>query len=196
MRLWLTDGDPEAWAVDQCTASRANAPNPEEAIAQCLAFGTDPSFGGFNANGEQIVNADDTLYARNEDARSTNIAPDLISSLGTRYRWGTGMVGLDGMLQSGFGDEATNRGSRLGAGVRAKQGLASGQFWMGGRVSVYDWADPLRPDRDATSFTYVVAPEYRPADFARIRVEWEHSMNRLVGQRMRIMGWVSTQVGF
>jgi len=66
---------------------------------------------------------------------------------------------------------------------------------LGGRASVYNWHDPLREDRDATSFGYVVAPEYFPIDQTRLRVEWEHNMNRLVGQRFRIVGLVGVQVG-
>ena len=90
----------------------------------------------------------------------------------------------------------------VGLGIRAlvalipALALAGGMFWLGGRVSVYDWTDPTRDDRDATSFGYVVSPEYRPADLAKIRVEWEHDMNRLVGQRFRVLGLVSFRLGF
>jgi len=190
-RLWLTDGDPDSWAVDQCTS---NDPNPV-AVDQCLGFGLNSSFGGVDANGDPRGDGNDADFTREEANRGTTMAPDLISNLGTRYRWGTGMVGFDGMLQTGFGDEDTNRGRRFGGALRAKQSLGGGMFWMGGRVSAYDWHDPLRPDRDATSFGYVVAPEYVPADFTRIRVEWEHNMNRLVGQRFRLLGMVSMKVG-
>ena len=50
---------------------------------------------------------------------------------------------------------------------RSKQALAARAFWLGARVSLYDWEDPLRVNRDATSFTYVVGPEYRYDDVAK-----------------------------
>ncbi len=179
-RLWLTDGDPASWASAHCAFYN---PDPA-AIEQCLRFGIDPSNEGAGP-----------VFARNEDNRTTVLAPDLLANLGARYSWGTGLVGLDGSLQTGFGDEASNRGGVVGGVLRGQQGIAGELFVMGGRVSVYRWEDPLRPDRDATSFGYVVAPEYRPATFARVRVEWEHDINRLVGQRMRLLGLVSMNVG-
>jgi hypothetical protein len=192
VRLWLTDGDPASWGREQCVA---NDPDPV-AVENCLLYGLDPSFGGVDQDGNPVPAGNDAAFARNEDNRGTVIAPDLISNAGARYRWGTGMVGFRGMLQAGFGDDASNRGRRFGGDVMAKQALAGEVFWLGGRVSAYDWADPLRPERDATSFGYVVAPEYHPADFARLRIEWEHDMNALVGQRFRLLGVVSMNVGF
>jgi hypothetical protein len=58
-------------------------------------------------------------------------------------------------------------------------------------VSLWDWSDALRPDRDATSFGYVLGAGLTPGPnfFARSRlgVELEHDMNRLVGQRFRAL---------
>ena len=51
--------------------------------------------------------------------------------------------------------------------------------------------DPLRPDRDATSFAYVLGAGWRPVDLADVKVEFEHDMNRLVGQRYRIVGMLN-----
>jgi hypothetical protein len=106
------------------------------------------------------------------------------------------MVGFDGDLQTGVGDETVNRGHRGGATLQARQALARDMLWLGGSVSAHDWADPLRPDRSATSFGYVVAPEYAPVKPARVRLEWEHDMNRLVGQRFRVLALVSVDVGW
>jgi hypothetical protein len=188
VRMWLTDGSPDNWAAEQCAA---NNPDPI-AVQNCLALGLDSSSSAVDADGLPLTA--DTAFSRVEDNRSTAVAPDLLSNVGARYRWGTGEVGFRGMLQAGFGDEDSNRGRRMGGGLSAKQSVADDAFWMGGRVSLYDWNDPLRPDRDATSFGYVLAPEYRPADFAKFRVEWEHDMNRLVGQRFRLLGLVSMKV--
>ncbi|HHH28523.1 MAG TPA: hypothetical protein ENK57_09275 [Polyangiaceae bacterium] len=199
-RLWITDGDPESYALDQCTYMLTGqvGGNPDPvALQRCIQYGIEPGVGGIDpATGAPQPSGRDAEYSRLDEARTTVIAPDLLGNLGARYTWGNGMVGLDSMVQTGFGDVATNRGRRVGGALRAKQALAGGMFWLGGRVSVYDWTDPSRDDRDATSFGYVVAPEYRPADLARIRVEWEHNMNRLVGQRFRLLGLVTFRLGF
>ena len=199
-RLWITDGDPDSYALDQCTYMLTGqvGGNPDPlALQRCIQYGIEPGVAGFDpSTGAPSPSGRDAEFSRLDEARTTVVAPDLLGNLGARYNWGNGMVGLDSMVQTGFGGVATNRGRRVGGGLRAKQALAGGMFWLGGRVSVYDWTDPTRDDRDATSFGYVVSPEYRPADLAKIRVEWEHDMNRLVGQRFRVLGLVSFRLGF
>ena len=191
-RLWLTDGDPESWAVSQCAANNSDP----AAIDNCIRYGLDPSTGGIDPGSGQVQPAGaDGVFSRQEASRSTALATDLLASVGSRYRWGSGMVGIDGNLETGVGDETTNRGHRGGATLSARQALAAGRLWVGGRLSAYDWADPTRPDRDATSFAYVLAPEYAPVEQARLRLEWEHDMNRLVGHRFRLLGLVSVNVG-
>jgi hypothetical protein len=58
-------------------------------------------------------------------------------------------------------------------------------------LSLWDWSDALRPDRDATSFGYVLGAGVTPGPnfFARSRFgfELEHEMNRVVGQRFRAL---------
>ncbi len=61
-------------------------------------------------------------------------------------------------------------------------------------MSLYNWEDPLRPDRGATSFGYVLGAGYRPGEVADFKIEWEHDMNRLVGQRFRVVGLVNLRV--
>ncbi|MEZ4440302.1 MAG: hypothetical protein R3B72_14490 [Polyangiaceae bacterium] len=197
-RLWLTDGDPTTWAQEQCTfmLSQSGGTPTQEAIQRCIDFGIETGFGGVDADGNPIPSGADAAFTQDEQARSTTIAPDLLGNLGARYDWGNGMVGLDSMVQTGFGGDASNRGRQVGGTIRAKQGFAGGVFWLGGRVSTYNWTDPTRADRDATSFGYVVAPEVRPVDFTRIRVEWEHNMNRLVGQRFRLLGYLTLRLDF
>ncbi|RLB48177.1 MAG: hypothetical protein DRI90_25615 [Deltaproteobacteria bacterium] len=178
VRLWVAEGDPEGWALAECTAAGGG----QAAIDTCLAMGTDPSAGS------------DGTFAREEDNRDATIAPDLLANLGAGYRWSNGNVGLSGVLQNGFGDVDSHRGRMVGGVLTARQALDGGTLWVGGRLSTTNWEDPLRPARDATSFGYVVAPEYWPAGFARMRVQWEHDMNRLVGQRFRVLGLVSLRV--
>lgn len=177
-RLWMADGDPETYAQAQCTA---NSTNPVQ-IQQCLDFGIDPS------------NGNDEAFSRDEANRQTTIAPDLLGNVGARYRWSNGYVGGDAMLETGFGDEATNRGNRYGGGFYGKQDVVGGLFWIGARVNGYHWNDPTRQGRDATSFGYVVAPELLPWEYTKFRVEWQHDTNRLVGQRFRMMGYITLRV--
>ena len=181
-RLWIADGDPDEYATAQCTAL---ADGNQTNLNNCLQLGLDPSAGR------------DEEFARAQENRDAQMAPDLLGNLGARYRWGTGEAGVRSMLQTGFGDAATNRGRRTGGRLTGKQLLASGGagvMYLGASTSLYHWLDPLRDERDALSFGYTVAPEFRPWENLHARVEWEHNMNRLVGQRFRILGLVNLRV--
>jgi hypothetical protein len=85
------------------------------------------------------------------------------------------------MLQMG------ERGRRAGGDLTADKFFDGRRYNVGGRLSLYNWSDPLRPDRGATSFGYVASIGYRPAQVADFRLEWEHDMNRIVGQRFRVL---------
>jgi hypothetical protein len=86
------------------------------------------------------------------------------------------------------------------AGHRQGGDLYGERRWMGGRwttsarVSLYDWKDNLRAERDATSFAYVLGGGFRPSRVVEAFLEWEHDMNRLVGQRYRLLAVVSLAV--
>lgn len=176
VRLWMTDGDPDGWAAAECLAvDPAN-------VDRCIALGTEPSAGS------------DETFARSPDNRDPKLAPDVLADVGLGYRWSTGNVGVNGSIQNGVGGDATHRGRRGGGFVQAQQALVNDVLYFGGQVSAYTWADPLRTNRDATSFGYMLAPEYQPHDATRLRFEWEHNMNRLVGQRFRVLGLVSFRV--
>ena len=60
--------------------------------------------------------------------------------------------------------------------------------------SLYDWSDALRPERDAASFSYVLGGGMTPFESTRFGLEWEHSMNRLVGQRFRVLATLELSV--
>jgi hypothetical protein len=61
-------------------------------------------------------------------------------------------------------------------------------------VNVWQWKDNLRPDRDATSFGYVAGAGYLLAPRSRAMFEFQQDMNRLVGQRLRAMLWLTLAV--
>ncbi|HLK40819.1 MAG TPA: hypothetical protein VKU41_28895, partial [Polyangiaceae bacterium] len=101
-------------------------------------------------------------------------------TLSARWRTGETLVNLHGA--GSFGDE----GDRVGADVAAEHVFET-RYLVGGRAGVWQWDDKLRPDRDATSFNYVANVGYRFAPRCQGGVEWEHDINRLVGQRFRLM---------
>jgi hypothetical protein len=119
----------------------------------------------------------------------TTSQTDVLANLSGRYRYGTGMFGLRGMSQTG------DRGHRQGADLNTEQYFLGRRWTALGRVSLYDWTDRLRPDRNATSFAYVVGGAFRPTPAVEALVEWEHDINRLVGQRFRILALVNLTVG-
>jgi hypothetical protein len=112
---------------------------------------------------------------------SGNTLSDVLGSLDGVYRSPDLTVSLRGM------DEQGERGLRRGGDVSTKRLFERGLYDAGAIVSLYDWSDALRPDRSTTSFTYVLAGGYRPFFRTHIGIEWEHSMNDLVGHRFRAL---------
>src|SRR5262249_54890648 len=113
-------------------------------------------------------------------------------TLGGRYRWADGSLVVNSNAE--FGDI----GHRVGGDVTTRKTFDNGFYDALLLLSLYDWKDGLRPDRDATSFTYVagagVSPGVSFLSNGRFGVEWEHSMNRLVGQRFRVLATLSLTV--
>jgi hypothetical protein len=172
-RLWTTEGDPATFGVGECSKVSKST------LATCTP-GTsyvDPvSTSGVRA------------FVRDPANRGQATVTDAIANVAARYRLGAGLVGLRGMVQAG------DRGHRAGGDIYGDQGFIGGKFNLGARVSLYDWHDPIRPDRDALSFGYVLGAGFKPGSIADFRVEWEHDMNRLVGQRFRIIGLLNLWV--
>jgi hypothetical protein len=119
------------------------------------------------------------------DAYPTNGHPfDEGANLSARYRTGETLVTLRG--NGNWGDE----GDRVGADVSAQR-IFETRYVASARTGVWQWDDKLRPDRDATSFNYVLGLGYRFLPRSQALVEWEHDVNRLVGQRFRVMLWLT-----
>ncbi len=108
-------------------------------------------------------------------------------NLAARYRIAGGVLGLRG--SGNFGDG----GDRVGGDVYGEK-VVETRYVFSGRTSLWQWNDKLRPDRDATSFGYVAGIGYLFAPRSRAMFEFEHNMNRLVGQRFRAMLWLSVAV--
>ena len=115
-------------------------------------------------------------------------ARDLVGNLSARYRWATSTIAFRGLVETG------TRGRRDGADVALERPLAGGAYTLGTRASLYEWSDVLRPDRSATSFGYVLGLGIHPSSVASGRVEWEHDMNRLVGNRFRLLALLNVAV--
>jgi hypothetical protein len=121
-------------------------------------------------------------YQSDADVAQTGRLFDVMLDAGVRYDAGNGSVGLRA------GGETGERGHRLGGDVTGRRRFSS--RWDGlAIVSLWDWSDGLRRDRDATSVGYVLGAGLTPGPSfftrSRLGVEFEHQMNRVVGQRFR-----------
>jgi hypothetical protein len=109
---------------------------------------------------------------------------DVLAALRGNYRFGSARLGLAALGERGEG------GHRVGGDLTASNSYLGGRYVTHALLSLYDWSDELRSSRDATSFTYVLGGSMAPVSLfanSRLGVEWEHSMNRLVGQRFRML---------
>jgi hypothetical protein len=108
-------------------------------------------------------------------------------SLAGRYKWGDANVNLRSAADFG------QNGERVGGDLSGED-LVEARYLFRGRLGVWQWDDKLRPDRDATNFGYVLGVGYRFAPRCQAVFEWQHDINRLVGQRFRTMLTVSVAV--
>ncbi len=114
---------------------------------------------------------------------------DPFATLGSRYRWNDGSVALAALAELG------GRGHRVGADLTTRKFFDNGYYDALVILSLYDWRDDLRPSRDATSFMYVlgggISPGLEYLGQTRLGVEFDHTLNRLVGQRFRLLASLS-----
>jgi hypothetical protein len=116
---------------------------------------------------------------------------DPFAMLFGRYRYNDGRVSVRSQAELGA------RGHRIGGDVTCVKTFARGYYDSLVVLSLYDFKDALRPDRYATSFSYVLGFGLLPGglgDRARLGVEWEHATNRLVGQRYRLLATLDLSV--
>ncbi len=133
-----------------------------------------------------------STYATTPDVNKTGRTYDYLASLGGRYRFWDGSVALNTMAESG------DAGHRYGGDVTCRKSYDGGYYDSLTVLSLYDWDDALRAQSAATSFSYVlgagVSPHFLLFSKGRFGVEWEHSMNRLVGQRFRALATLDFSV--
>jgi len=127
------------------------------------------------------ASASPNLAPTNAGYYPTNGHPfDEGGDVSARYRWGEGSVGLRGAVNVG------DAGDRVGVDVSGQRVLET-RYLFKGRAGVWQWDDKLRPDRDATNVGYMLGVGYRFAPRCQTMFEWQHDMNRLVGQRFRAL---------
>ncbi len=117
---------------------------------------------------------------------------DYLGTLGGRYRFWDSSIALNTMAESG------GAGHRYGGDVTGRKRFEGGYYDSLAVLSLYDWDDKLRADRSATSFSYVlgggISPNFMFFSRGRFGVEWEHTMNHLVGQRYRVLATLDFSV--
>ncbi|MDP9151295.1 MAG: hypothetical protein M3O36_15335 [Myxococcota bacterium] len=97
-------------------------------------------------------------------------------------RWHTGLTTWTLRGSGNAGDE----GNRVGADLSG-QHVFETRYVVSGRAGAWHWNDKIRPDHNPTSFNYVAGLGYRFAPRSQASIEWEHDINKLVGQRFRVM---------
>jgi len=104
-----------------------------------------------------------------------------------RYRYDTGVYGLRGAA------DVARSGDRFGVDVYGERTLET-RYVVSARAGMWHWDDHLRPDRDAASFQYVLGAGYKLFPRSLAYAEFEHNMNRIAGQRFRVMLWLTLAV--
>jgi hypothetical protein len=131
-------------------------------------------------------------YVANPNVNQTTLTNDYLASLGGRYRFWDGSVALNTMAEAG------GAGHRYGGDVSGRKTFEGGYYDSLAVLSLYDWDDALRSASSATSFSYVlgggISPNFLLFSKGRFGVEWEHTMNQLVGQRFRVLATLDFSV--
>ena len=104
-----------------------------------------------------------------------------------RYKFDTGVYGV-----RGAGDFAKS-GDRFGLDLYGERTIEN-RIVVSGRTGLWHWDDKLRADRDATGFQYVLGAGYKILPRSLAYAEFEHNINRISGQRFRVMLWLTLAV--
>lgn len=115
---------------------------------------------------------------------SSGVDPMGGASLAGRYRIGEGFIGARGAA------DVHRTGDRVGVDVYGERTLEA-RYVLQARTGVWRWNDKLRADREATSFGYVLAAGYKLFPRSMVLADFQHDMNRVGGQRLRTMLWLT-----
>jgi hypothetical protein len=151
----------------------------------------------------RIYRSDDPAAAPTTSAPGTanvgaiRVADSLAPGGDLRARWKLDRGRIAARASAIVGDQ----GHRVGgdASFERKFGL---RWSTEARVSLYEFEDRLRADpgdpnahRHALSLGYVLGGAYVLSPWSTASVQWEHDMNRLVGQRFRVLAAISVRLG-
>lgn len=135
----------------------------------------------YKTDGDPVTYGAYQTSSLDPDRGSIKTLADHFGDVSGTYRWADGSVNLRSMAELGA------RGHRYGGDITTRQNFDNRRYDSSLVLSLYDWADGLRPTRDATSFGYVLGLGHQLVEDTRVGVEWEHFTNRLVGQRYRVV---------
>ncbi len=105
-------------------------------------------------------------------------------------RWKTGLTRATLRAAGDWGEE----GERVGADL-AGEHVFEDRYVANARVGLWQWDDKLRSFRSTTTFSYVLGVGYIFAPRSLGKVEWEHDISGLVGNRFRLLFLLSLAVG-
>jgi hypothetical protein len=166
--------------------------NPMTTVSGRMAWDSAEAFDVALSGGARTYFTDgDPAYATRRDqgaSREPVGRTDVLGDLSARLRLPNTTLRARGSLQRGEG------GHREGGDLSGERRFFGGRWATTARVSLFDWKDELRADRSATSFAYVLGGGFRPSPVVEAWLEWEHDMNRIVGQRYRILAIVNLAV--
>lgn len=126
--------------------------------------------------------------ARANEYPSSGLDPMAGATLAGRYRIGDGFVGARGAA------DVHRSGDRIGLDVYGERTLET-RYVLQARAGVWSWNDALRADRDATNVGYVLGAGYKVLPGSMFLVDFQHDMNRIVGERFRTMLWLTIALG-
>jgi hypothetical protein len=118
---------------------------------------------------------------------SNELEPMGGGNLSARYRWGEGQLGARGAL------DFAKKAERAGMDVYGERVFET-RYVLQARAGVWQWNDAQRPDRNAVSTQYVIGAGYKIMPRSLALAEFEHDINRLSGQRVRVMFWLNLAV--
>jgi hypothetical protein len=145
------------------------------------------------------------IFSVETDTQTNNASPNQTIATNANYYPTNGQAfdgGFDLAIRQKVGE---NQNGLRGSGNFGQDGdRVGGEFFFdrvlydrylaGGRLSLYQWNDKLRPDRDALSFGAVASVGYKLAKRSRIRFDQDMNVNRLVGAGFRSMVWLTVAV--
>jgi len=108
-------------------------------------------------------------------------------NLAARYKMSNGVYGLRGAA------DVAKTGDRLGMDFFGERTIET-RYVVSARAGLWHWDDHLRPDRDAASFQYTAGVGYKLWPRSLAFAEFEHNINRIAGQRFRVMLWLTLAV--